>query len=957
MQTFDGDIDTCGEDGGEKKKRDAKFLPELSLHDTDDGQQADWLVEMGDDYEAALLTNDKGQQRLVNGLADLPTADEYRSLSAAPEPDEWLNPEKWRTSPPFRAGAIHGDDPVASAEIWQREIPHLSKAVYNWIAADGYVIHPSSDAKIDEPRKKMTGPAQTELDRSILKAIQTGAVRWWDRETEGEPTFCTAVLSVPKKQSEETYRLITDYRPANERLKPWRMRYERISFLSASGARQGHWAFAMDFKSGYTAVKCGPARYFCFRARVRRSWLRALQTGDAGENTGVDSDSSGSGGTGTDGDDDWVETTLAWTALIMGMRTSAAIYTRIVRQIIKKWRKEGIAVLNYLDDTLFTHETREGLLAVIDKVVRDCEILQIPISFEKSCLVPVQRIVWCGWLLDFETGLLHIETKKATGILTLVAEARSADAVGMDVPLRKLAKILGKLISASRALMPARLLTRHSYALIRARTKAEWDAAVTLSPEARDELVFWAGNLLRWQATGRALFPQTRPMELAVIVDSGPEGWGARGCSTRLTDGADAAEKYEQWSPDESQRDQTEREMLGLERSLRAFGQDGVDYTDRVVRARLQSEEAADLLHLKPRDAIVALRVGPDGVRYSTDNTGVRKYINDGGGRSLRLNDIVRQIWLFLLERGARLDCEWIAGTAMIANGVDALSRRRWAAGAQWVWRAPALKQMVAWLRQQQGVSGTRLIESRQVSTGEAYTIPLDDGTVTVCFPGQNDIENWVTHLQQQRVLACIVVPLWHGPVMSTVERGLQARRNLGPAYKSFTTRSGEIPSWLIEAVLVDFGLGVVAPDKVEGWRPTHARGGERIGEAKKPGPQHQKSGAHSMWMSRFAVALSQAPTQSRAPTPSCSAASQHAASTTSGRSRREPASNGLVGTVSGGARRSWRRHTAANSCDAGGGNGTNAADLASRVSDGTGRQRPNAAGCSGRPHEANQGR
>jgi hypothetical protein len=49
--------------------------------------------------------------------------------------------------------------------------------------------------------------------------------------------------------------------------------------------------------------------------------------------------------------------------------------------------------------------------------VADCEALLLPISFEKSQLVPLKRVVFCGFLLDFTTGLVHVPREKAAGIL------------------------------------------------------------------------------------------------------------------------------------------------------------------------------------------------------------------------------------------------------------------------------------------------------------------------------------------------------------------------------------------------------------------------------------------------------------------------------------------------------------------------------------------------------------
>eukprot|EP01047_Picozoa_sp_COSAG01_P078622 COSAG01_NODE_14597_length_1433_cov_1.851685_1_plen_151_part_10 len=122
--------------------------------------------------------------------------------------------------------------------------------------------------------------------------------------------------------------------------------------LGATGCKQGHYAVALDFKSGYTVLKCQPHRYFAYRARVRRSWLQVLRNRytagthepslDGSETLGaVDADEAA---------DPWVEVTLANTALIQGSKQSCAIYTHLIRQLVKKWRRvDNISMLNYID--------------------------------------------------------------------------------------------------------------------------------------------------------------------------------------------------------------------------------------------------------------------------------------------------------------------------------------------------------------------------------------------------------------------------------------------------------------------------------------------------------------------------------------------------------------------------------------------------------------------------------
>jgi hypothetical protein len=243
--------------------------------------------------------------------------------------------------------------------------------------------------------------------------------RVWDRSAEGPPVWTTPVLSVPKKNEAEAWRTIGDFREGNLWLESWRVRYERLCHLGATGARVGDWACCIDFKSGYFVLGLGLLELLCFRAQVRARWLLDLCDGDPRkarwvlEAEGQPVPDLAAAAACEAGDtfagNPFCEVTLCWLALVMGLKTAATVYSHLVRQVLKKWRRvDGIALINYLDDTLVTAHSFQDLEAKISIIVADCEALNLPISFEKSQLVPLRRVVFCGFLLDFTTGLVHV---------------------------------------------------------------------------------------------------------------------------------------------------------------------------------------------------------------------------------------------------------------------------------------------------------------------------------------------------------------------------------------------------------------------------------------------------------------------------------------------------------------------------------------------------------------------
>eukprot|EP01047_Picozoa_sp_COSAG01_P020377 COSAG01_NODE_1158_length_11469_cov_101.645646_12_plen_157_part_00 len=62
---------------------------------------------------------------------------------------------------------------------------------------------------------------------------------------------------------------------------------------------------------------------------------------------------------------------------------------------------------------------------------------------------------WLGFILDFNTGRIHISKKRAGDILHDIHSIRTADNKQQKITMRQLAKVVGKLMSCSRALQVA----------------------------------------------------------------------------------------------------------------------------------------------------------------------------------------------------------------------------------------------------------------------------------------------------------------------------------------------------------------------------------------------------------------------------------------------------------------------------------------------------------------------
>ena len=337
-QPTGSDDETEGDSGSGSEIEDLSFFDTEEAH----GFDGDWLEMVGaegvqepDEYEDQLRRQPR-QEPFLHGMADLPSPAEWDRLSTAPEPDEYENPDGFKTSPPFVAGAIHGADPSCGAdsaqecaERWREMVPDMPEMVLRWIGnEDGVQISPPDMSPVDEPARPKKGPAQRQLDDGIRKLLRTRAVRLWNKNTEGDPVFITPVDAVPKKVADE-FRIIHDWRvPNKERGIPdRRCRFEGLRHLPAV-ATKGGWAASIDMKSGYHAVRCGPPELMCFRARIDPAWVDADELKAAGY--AQSGDKSG-----------FVDVILTWVALSMGNKQSAWIYTKVMRCVARRWRACG----------------------------------------------------------------------------------------------------------------------------------------------------------------------------------------------------------------------------------------------------------------------------------------------------------------------------------------------------------------------------------------------------------------------------------------------------------------------------------------------------------------------------------------------------------------------------------------------------------------------------------------
>ncbi|CAJ0939180.1 unnamed protein product [Ranitomeya imitator] len=208
-------------------------------------------------------------------------------------------------------------------------------------------------------------------------------------------------------------------------------------------------------------------------------------------------------------------------ALPFGLATAPRVFTKIMAALMAILRVRGLVLFPYLDDILIKApsfaQAHESLSIVLDTLARFGWL----VNRKKSCLIPSQRIIFLGMLLDTRQSRVFLPKDKRSSLcrdIRLLQGPRPPS-------LRSAMKVLGKMVATLEAIPFAQF---HSRPLQQA-ILSQWDRSVfsldrpiRLSSRVKWSLYWWLTSPLISQ--GRSFLPVHWQV---VTTDASLIGWGA----------------------------------------------------------------------------------------------------------------------------------------------------------------------------------------------------------------------------------------------------------------------------------------------------------------------------------------------------------------------------------------------------------------------------------------------
>lgn len=355
------------------------------------------------------------------------------------------------------------------------------------------------------------------VEQSISKLLSDECISAVDY-----PPYCINPLTVTERNSK--LRLVLDLRHVNTYIDPPKFKYENLKKVSELYEKNDY-IITFDLKSGYHHVPINKE----FRTFLGFSWKI--------------------GG---------VEKYFVFNVLPFGLNIACFVFTKLMRQLIKKWRSEGIKCAMYIDDGIAGDDSFDAVMKIRNKMLRDLLESGLTVNFDKSSLTPEREKIWLGFIVNTSTMNFEVPETKIEKLCDLIEASLSVNTLSA----RQLAKIAGQIVSMSIAIGPLSfLLTKQMHKLIECRQN--WDRLMIIPHEVRSELDFWKNNL----SNVRTFRIKTKP-EITKVVYSDASGYGYGGFVVEKLGRKIARGGFDEFEIDTSS---TFRELLAVKYVLQSF--------------------------------------------------------------------------------------------------------------------------------------------------------------------------------------------------------------------------------------------------------------------------------------------------------------------------------------------------------------------------------------------------
>ena len=321
-------------------------------------------------------------------------------------------------------------------------------------------------------------------------------------------------------------------------------------------------------------------------------------------------------------------------ALPFGVATAPLEFTWIVKEVKLIAQVRNLRIHQYLDDWLLRSPTKEQCLVDSQNLVKLVQELGWLINFQKSELIPMQKLDFLGYHFDLQRGLVFPTPKKLDWLKNQTISIRKS----LVLTPRKLMSVIGTLSSIEKTVPLGRLHMRPFQWYLKSHWKfpQSLDKRIQVTVNFLKHLKWWEDlqNLM----AGAPINPHVH--NNLVFTDASQKGWGAH-LNDLVSSGL--------WSNKESQPHINVLELKAVLLALKGLQE-----------------------HLQGKRVLIC-----------SDNSTVVSYLNkEGGTHSIEMCTLIWRILAFTNSRRIQIRARHVPGS--LNEIADSLSRRDKVIQTEW---------------------------------------------------------------------------------------------------------------------------------------------------------------------------------------------------------------------------------------------------------------------------------
>ena len=291
----------------------------------------------------------------------------------------------------WQSGGVHRE--------WKQwaELPGCSERVKKWVKDRVWVapispvpvIHKQNAACLRPGHKKFDKDRFEFVDEKVKSDFEANVLR----KLHSQPTVVSPLNAVPKYNSKDPFRVISNMRELNKYFPGWSMKFDDIRMVKFM-FRQNFFIWSLDQHAAYHTILAHP----------RLAQFFGIQ---------------------------WQGEFFGFNSLPFGFRLSPYFFCKCVRQLVKHWRRAGIAIQTFVDDQAGGNGSFFMAILERNRVLHDNIAHGFSMS-HKSDPLPFQRRKFLGFILHLAcpTPRMHTPIEK----VVMLKEAARLVATTGDFP-------------------------------------------------------------------------------------------------------------------------------------------------------------------------------------------------------------------------------------------------------------------------------------------------------------------------------------------------------------------------------------------------------------------------------------------------------------------------------------------------------------------------------------------